>query len=253
MSDKPAPPDPDWIVPEWTAPPGVKALLTTRAGGVSAGPYSSFNLGLSTGDDPRAVEANRSRLRTLLPAEPRWLKQVHRAHILDAESVYDRPEADACIARTPGTVCAIQTADCLPVLFTDRAGSVVAAAHAGWRGLAAGVIDNTVAAMDRAGVRAREIIAYIGPGIGPGAFEVGDEVREAYVGRDPGAADAFKPHVSGKWLADLPSLARRALERCGVTAVYGGNLCTYSDPQRFYSYRRDKVTGRMAALIWIEP
>jgi YfiH family protein len=128
---------------------------------------------------------------------------------------------------------------------------VVAAAHAGWRGLAAGVIHNTVAAMDAAGIEAGEIIAYIGPGIGPGAFEVGDEVREAYVGRDPSAAYAFKSHVPGKWLADLPSLSRRALERCGVTSVYGGTPCTYSNPQRFYSYRRDKVTGRMAALIWI--
>ena len=251
MSAKLGGPDPDWIIPEWPAPPGVRALLTTRAGGVSTGAYSSFNLGLSTGDDPRAVEANRRRLRALLPAEPRWLKQVHGAHVLDAESVYDRPEADASIARTPGIVCAIQIADCLPVLFTDRSGSVVAAAHAGWRGLAAGVIHNTVAAMDAAGIEAGEIIAYIGPGIGPGAFEVGDEVREAYVGRDPGAAYAFNSHVPGKWLADLPSLSRRALERCGVTSVYGGTLCTYSNPQRFYSYRRDKVAGRMAALIWI--
>jgi len=253
MSAKRSGPDPDWIVPEWPAPPGVRAFLTTRAGGVSTGAYSSFNLGLSTGDDPRAVEANRRRLRAMLPAEPRWLKQVHGAHVVDAESVHDRPEADASIARTPGIVCAIQIADCLPVLFTDRSATAVAAVHAGWRGLAAGVIDNTVAAMDAAGIRAGEILAFIGPGIGPGAFEVGGEVREAYVGRDPGARYAFKTHVPGKWLADLPSLAKRALERCGVTSVYGGTLCTYSDPQRFYSYRRDKVTGRMAALVWIEP
>jgi YfiH family protein len=199
------------------------------------------------------VEANRSRLRALLPAEPAWLRQVHGPRVVDAASARERPEADASIARAPGTVCAIQIADCLPVLFTDRAGSVVAAAHAGWRGLASGVIDNTVAAMHAAGVPEREIIAYIGPGIGPEAFEVGDEVREAYVGSDPDAGDAFRPHVPGKWLADLPALARRALERCSVTAIYGGNMCTYSDPKRFYSYRRDKDTGRMAALIWLEP
>lgn len=253
MSAKPGDPDPDWIVPDWPAPPGVKALVTTRAGGISAEPYASFNVGFSTGDDPHAVEANRARLRTLVPAEPKWLKQVHGAHVLNAESVYGRPEADAALARTPGTVCAIQVADCLPVLFTERTGSVVAAAHAGWRGLAAGVIDNTVGAMVGAGIRAREIIAYLGPGIGPAAFEVGDEVRAAYVSRDPGAADAFRPHGSGKWLANLPSLARRALERCGVAGIYGGAVCTYSNPQRFYSYRRDKVTGRMAALIWIDP
>ena len=245
-------PDPDWIVPDWPAPPGVRALVTTRAGGVSAGPYRSFNIGFSTGDDDRAVEANRARLRSMLPAEPGWLKQVHGAHVVDAASVESRSEADAAFARSPGTVCAIQVADCLPVLFAERGGSIVAAAHAGWRGLAAGVIDNTVAAMARVGARANEIIAYIGPGIGPTAFEVGDEVREAYVRRDAGAAAAFTAHGADKWLADLPLLARRALERCGVSAVSGGNLCTYSDAQRFYSYRRDITTGRMAALIWID-
>lgn len=242
---------PDWLVPEWPAPPGVKALITTRAGGVSAGRYASLNVGYSTQDDPRAAEENRARLSALLPEAPRWLKQVHGARVVDAESIGERPEADASIARTAGTVCAIQAADCLPVLFADRGGRMVAAAHAGWRGLAAGVLDNTIAAMREAGVAPRNVIAYIGPGIGPAAFEVGEDVRAAYVDRDRAAAFAFAPRGTGKWLADLPALARRALLRCGIDAVYGGGLCTYSDPRRFYSYRRDGETGRMAALIWL--
>jgi hypothetical protein len=243
---------PDWIVPSWPVPHGIRALVTTRAGGVSAAPYRSLNLGFATGDDPQCVQENRSRLAALLPQEPRWLKQVHGARVVEAEAAHDRPEADASIARTAGTVCAVLVADCLPVLLADRAAGVVAAAHAGWRGLAAGVIDNTVAAMALEGVDAAHVIAYIGPGIGPRAFEVGDEVRAAYVRRDPGDAAAFSPHAPGKWLADLPALARRALERCGVREIYGGELCTYSDPLRFYSYRRDGETGRMAALVWRE-
>ena len=242
---------PDWLVPEWPAPPSVRALITTRAGGVSTGRYASFNVGYSTADDPLATGENRARLCALLPEAPRWLKQVHGAQVVDAESASDRPRADAAVARTAGTVCAIQVADCLPVLFADRGGRMVAAAHAGWRGLAAGVLDNTIAAMREAGVAPRNIIAYIGPGIGPAAFEVGDEVRAAYVERDRDAASAFVPRAAGKWLADLPALARRALLRCGIEAVYGCGLCTYSDPQRFYSYRRDGETGRMAALIWL--
>jgi YfiH family protein len=242
----------DWIRPDWPAPPHVRAMITTRAGGVSSGPYSSFNLGLSTGDEDAAVETNRARLRALVPGEPRWLKQVHGARVLEAEQVQNRPEADASFTRASGTVCAILVADCLPLLFTDRAGSVVAAAHAGWRGLAAGVIDNTIAAMGRSGVAAHDVLAFIGPGIGPRAFEVGDDVYEAYTARDAGAAAAFTHHAQDKWLADLFMLARRALERCGVTQIYGGGLCTYSDPVRFYSYRRDGITGRMGAFIWRE-
>ena len=241
---------PDWIVPDWPAPPGVRAFVTTRAGGVSAAPFASLNLGFSTGDDPEAVRENRARLRALLPREPAWLKQVHGADVVNAEEVAEPPRADASVAAAAGAVCVVQIADCLPVLLCDRQATLVAAAHAGWRGLAAGVIDNTVAAMGAAGVDARSVIAYIGPGIGPRAFEVGDEVREAYVGRDSGAFSAFSAHGPGKWLADLPALVRRALARCGVGAVYGGDLCTYSDPARFFSYRRDQVTGRMAALIW---
>jgi YfiH family protein len=241
---------PDWIVPDWPAPSTVRAFITTRSGGVSTGPYASFNLGYSTADDAEHVRENRTRLRSALPAEPKWLKQIHGAEVVDAENVETPREADAAVAREANTVCAIMVADCLPVLFTDESGSVVAAAHAGWRGLASGVVDNTIAAMVRRGADASSLMAYIGPGIGPGAFEVGDDVYDAYVGRDAEAAGAFRPLVKGKWLADLPLLARRRLERCGVLRIHGGALCTYSDARRFYSYRRDRVTGRMGAFIW---
>jgi YfiH family protein len=241
---------PDWIVPDWSAPANVRAVITTRAGGVSGGPYESFNLGYSSGDDAAAVRENRERLRAALPAEPRWLKQVHGARVIEAESVSAAPDADASTACEAGTVCAIMVADCLPVLLADGGGSVVAAAHAGWRGLAGGVIDNTVAAMVARGADARGLVAYIGPGIGPTAFEVGDDVYDAFTSRDTGAAAAFSRGEAGKWLADLPQLARRALERCGVTSIRGGELCTYTDAARFYSYRRDRTTGRMGAFIW---
>jgi polyphenol oxidase len=241
---------PDWIVPNWRAPRHVKALVTTRAGGVSTGLYASLNLGTATGDDADAVRENREILRRALPAEPRWLKQVHGARVIHAgEYCGDRPEADASVAWNASTVCAILVADCLPVLLTDREGHVIAAAHCGWRGLAAGVVDNTVAAMKKAGA-GDDLLAYIGPGIGRTAFEVGEDVYRAYTEDDPDAAAAFTPHVTGKWLADLPLLARRALARAGVSEICHSGLCTYSDPSRFYSYRRDKTTGRFAALIW---
>jgi YfiH family protein len=240
----------NWIVPDWPAPSSVRALITTRAGGVSTGPYASLNVGFATGDDAKAAEENRRRLKTVLPQEPRWLKQVHGNRLVDADALTDRVEADAALARENGTVCAVLVADCLPVLLTDRAGSLVAVAHAGWRGLAGGVIERTVE-----GLRKRsphELIAYIGPGIGRDAFEVGEDVYRAFTAKDAASADAFVSHRSGKWLADLPALARRALAACGVPQVYGGGPCTYSDPDRFFSYRRDRTTGRMAALIWRE-
>jgi len=243
---------PDWIVPEWPAPPNVRALITTRNGGVSTGPYASFNLGRRSGDDPQAVAANHARLRGLLPQEPKWLKQVHGTRVADADAPDEMPEADASIARRAGTVCAVMIADCLPVLLCDRKGSVVAAVHAGWRGLAGGVIENAVREMAEAGAAPAELLAYLGPAIGPSAFEVGSDVYDAFLARDPLCAQAFTPHRRGKWLADLFLLARQALERSGVGSVYGGDLCTVSDPQRFFSYRRDKTTGRMAALIWRE-
>lgn len=240
----------DWIIPDWPAPPNVRAFITTRSGGVSTGAHASFNLGLRADDDPEHVVQNRARLQAHLPQPPKWLRQVHGTRVVNADALTDSPDADASTARQPGTVCAIMIADCLPVLFTHRDGACVAAAHAGWRGLSGGVIANTVAALAQAGAAPSDLLAYIGPGIGPTAFEVGPEVFDAFTANDSGAATAFSEHKPGKWLADLFILARRALTRAGVTQVYGGGLCTYSDPARFYSYRRDKVTGRMAALIW---
>ncbi|MGH8621552.1 MAG: peptidoglycan editing factor PgeF [Burkholderiales bacterium] len=240
-------PHPDWIIPDWPAPPGVKALITTRAGGFSEGPFASFNLGLRTGDDPQAVAANRARLASLLPQQPRWLRQVHGSRVVAADAPTDSLEADAAVARRAGTVCAVLVADCIPILLAERTGSAVAIAHAGWRGLAAGVVENTVRAM---ACNPRDLVAYLGPGIGPDAFEVGDDVRDAFLARDAGAAAAFTPHAAGKWLGDLFLLARRCLQRAEVGAIHGGALCTYSDARRFFSYRRSRTTGRMAALIW---
>lgn len=237
------------ILPDWPAPAKVRALATTRAGGVSAGPYASLNLGDHVGDDPAAVAENRARLRKHLPAEPLWLKQVHLAHVADADSASGVPEADASVARQRGKVCAVLTADCLPLLLCDKTGAVVAAAHAGWRGLAGGVIEAAVEAMR---VSPGEVLAWLGPAIGPAAFEVGGEVRDAFLAFDPAAEAAFVARENGKWLADIFLLARLRLGKIGVTAVYGGGVCTYSDSERFYSYRRDGATGRMASLIWLE-
>ena len=240
------------IQPDWPAPPGVRSLMTTRRGGVSRPPWDSFNLGDHVGDDPAHVAANRALLRAHLPAEPNWLKQVHSARVADLDRG-DALEADAACSRRRGTVCAVLTADCLPVLLCDRAGSVVAAAHAGWRGLAGGVLEASVAAMD---VDPGEILAWLGPAIGPQAFEIGDEVREAFVGRHAEAAAAFSPRECApgtppKWLADIYELARVRLNRAGVTAIHGGGRCTFGEADRFFSYRRDGVTGRMAALVWL--
>jgi YfiH family protein len=238
----------DWIVPDWPASACVRAFITTRAGGVSAGPYATFNLGDLTADDPAAVRANKLRLEALLPAPPRWLRQVHGARVVHADAVTSTVQADAAYTAAPGVVCAVKVADCMPVLFAHAAGTAVAVAHAGWRGLAAGVLENTVAALP---IAPDALMAYLGPAIGPGAFEVGDEVRAAFCDVDATAAAAFSPLRAGKWLADLFRLGRMRLTRCGVTRIYGGGLCTYSNPERFYSHRRNPVTGRMAALIWI--
>lgn len=240
----------DCIIPDWPAPAGVRALVTTRAGGVSSGPHASLNLGLKAGDDPAAVLQNRARLQNLLPQPPRWLSQVHGNRVVDADALNEAPEipeADASVALTPGTVCAIMIADCLPVLFCDSSGRCVGAAHAGWRGLAGGVLANTVARMP---ADASELMAWIGPGIGPEAFEVGDDVWQAFCAGHTENAAAFRRHTPGKWLCDLPALARNALRRAGITRIHSSGLCTHSDPQRFFSYRRDGVTGRMAALVW---
>ncbi|MCC6989457.1 MAG: peptidoglycan editing factor PgeF [Acidobacteria bacterium] len=241
---------PGWVVPNWPAPRNVGAFITGRAGGVSAPPFASFNVGDTTGDDPAAAAENRRRLEALLPAGPRWLRQVHGARVLRADEVRGLPEADATVTRTAGVVCAVRIADCMPVLLCDRAGTAVGAAHAGWRGLSQGVVENTVAAM---GCDPGELLAYLGPAIGPSAFEVGDDVLCAFVAVDPAARGAFAPLRPGKWLADLYALGRQRLVRAGVRAVYGGGLCTVTDAQRFFSYRRDGVTGRMAALVWLHP
>lgn len=238
----------DLLVPDWPAPANVRAVQTTRRGGVSPAPWDSFNLGDHVGDDAGRVAANRAELRRHLPAEPCWLQQVHGVHTVDAAQTANLPTADASFSHRAGTVCAVMTADCLPVLFCDRAGTVVAAAHAGWRGLQAGVLEATLAAM---AVPAGEILAWLGPAIGPAAFEVGDEVRAAFVAHDPLAAAAFQPHAAGKWLADIYLLARQRLQAAGVASISGGNFCTVNAPESFFSYRRDGVTGRMASLIWL--
>jgi YfiH family protein len=237
------------LIPEWSAPPGVHALQTLRGGGCSPVPWDSFNLGDHVGDAPERVATNRGQLRQLLPAEPSWLQQVHGNVVVDAEKCPSSMAADASFARRPGVVCAVMTADCLPVLFCDRAGTVVAAAHAGWRGLQAGVLEQTVASM---AVPPSEIMAWLGPAIGPACFEVGDEVKAAFLGVSAQSDIAFVARKSGKWLADIYELARQRLNRCGVMAVSGGGFCTVSEKSRYFSYRRDGITGRMASLIWLE-
>ena len=235
---------------EWRLPTGVHAAFTTRVGGVSSPPWDSFNVASHVGDAPQDVTANRARLKTLLalPAEPAWLNQVHGTSVADLDS---QPEgvitADAAVTRQAGGVCVVMVADCLPVLFASRDGRRIAAAHAGWRGLASGVLEQTVAAL---GVRGEVLSAWLGPAISREHFEVGDEVRAAFVDADSGAAYAFVRNASGRWQADLVGLARRRLAALGVSEVSGGQWCTFADRERFYSHRRDGKGGRMAALIW---
>jgi len=247
-------PDPGelgWLGPEWPAPPRVRACTTTRRGGVSDGAYASLNLASHVGDTPEHVAENRRRLMSALrlPVEPAWLQQVHGTVVLNATGISTGCEGDASYATQLGTVCAVLTADCLPVLLCDYGGTRVAAVHAGWRGLLYGVIEQAVRALQLPG---EEVLAWLGPAIGPGAFEVGEEVRAAFIAADPAAADAFSPSPRGRWLADIYSIARRRLAAVHVSAVFGGHWCTVSDAERFYSYRRDGATGRMASLIWLE-
>lgn len=239
----------DLLIPDWPAPGNVRAVQTLRTGGCSPAPWDSFNLGDHVGDDAARVAANRAALRRELPGEPLWLQQVHGTQVIDADQPSDAVEADAAFARQAGRVCAVMTADCLPVLFCDRAGTVVAAAHAGWRGLAAGVLEATIQAM---AVAPGELLVWLGPAIGPLAFEVGDEVRAVFIAHDQDAASAFRPHGAGKWLADIYLLARQRLSAAGVGSITGGDWCTLSDAARFFSYRRDGVTGRQASLIWLD-
>jgi YfiH family protein len=239
----------EWVIPHWPAPAGVRAYTTTRAGGVSAGAYAALNLAAHVGDDPAAVEENRRRLRTQLPAEPLWLSQVHGTTVVRAEDAVEGVAADAAFTRRAGRVCAVLTADCLPVLLCNDAGTVVAAAHAGWRGLAGGVVEAAVRATNEPPAR---LLAWLGPAIGPQAFEVGAEVRAAFLAHSPEAAAAFAAKGNGKWLADLYRLAELRLRGLGVERVFGGGFCTFNEAERFYSYRREKATGRMASLIWRE-
>jgi polyphenol oxidase len=238
----------DWILPDWPAPRNVRACVTTRCGGVSLAPYDSFNLGDHVGDQPHAVASNRQHLQRILGCDPAWMNQVHSSVAVEADA-REQLIADGCWTATPGVACAVLTADCLPVLFCNLEGSRVAAAHAGWRGLSAGMLEATIESMQTPGA---DLMAWLGPAIGPAAFEVGAEVREAFVARNAEAAAAFLPsRNSGRFMADLYHLARIRLAGGGVSAVYGGGFCTVSDT-RFYSYRRAAQTGRFASLIWLE-
>ncbi len=243
----------DWITPDWPAPPSVKALFTTRGGGFSKPPYHSLNLGNHVDDDPVAVAQNRALLRELLPEDPKWLKQVHgtKAVRIDAEGCTGTCSGDAAFTRYPARVCAVLVADCLPILLCNSAGTLVGVVHAGWRGLSEGIIEQTVSAM---GAGNASLMAWLGPAIGPEHFEVGEEVRQAFIQRNKDSALAFLPRPSsrdGKWLANLFLLAKQQLKKAGVNEIHGGGECTFSDPARFFSYRRDGSTGRMAGLIWL--
>ncbi|PCR95566.1 peptidoglycan editing factor PgeF [Pseudomonas sp. FW215-R2] len=237
----------NWLTPDWPAPASVKACVTTREGGVSEAPFDSLNLGDHVDDRPEAVAENRRRLTEHFSIKPAWLQQVHGIAVAHADpSVV--ATADASWTATPGIACSAMTADCLPALFCDRAGTRVAAAHAGWRGLAAGVLEAT---LDSLAVDPKDILVWLGPAIGPQAFEVGPEVREVFINQLPEAATAFVPsHNAGKFMADIYKLARLRLAVRGVTAVYGGGFCTVTDP-RFFSYRRAPRTGRFASLVWL--
>ncbi|HSS63588.1 MAG TPA: peptidoglycan editing factor PgeF [Gammaproteobacteria bacterium] len=240
------------IVPNWPAPTKVRAYSTTRAGGVSKAPFDSLNLSYSSGDDPDCVSRNQARVMSAfsIPEPPRWLTQVHGSRVVDADQAFHCPQADASTSDRPSQVLAVMTADCIPVLICDRLGRRVAAAHAGWRGLAAGVLEGAVAALES---EPSQLLAWLGPGIGPEAFEVGPEVRDAFLVKDPESARSFRQGQADRLMADLYQLARRQLERAGVGAVFGGEYCTFGDPERFFSYRRQgKRSGRMGTFIWLE-
>ena len=242
----------EWLRPDWEAPAHVRAFVTTRAGGVSQGEYASMNLGSRSGDDAGHVARNRAIVRDHLPSMPRWMVQVHGTDVADLDRLGDSQvaTADAAIASQPGRVGVVLTADCMPLFLADEKGTRVGVAHAGWRGMAGGVIENVVAAF---GVPPSSLMAWMGPTIGPQAFEVGPEVREAFMKADAAAESAFRAHTPGKFMADLYALARQRLARAGVTRVGGGRFCTYTDTARFFSYRREQKSGRMGAFIWIEP
>jgi len=264
--------------PDW---PGVRYFCTTRGGGVGRAPHDTLNLGLRAGDDPQAVAENRRRLRAMLPAEPLWLRQVHGSEVIDADlprgsaqtqaqsqaqspaqgqaqaqsQADEDPAVDSAVTAQAGRVLAVMAADCLPVMIVDQDATVLGAAHAGWRGLSGGVLENVLAALRRKNPAATQWRAWVGPGIGPAAFEVGEDVLRAFTAGDEQAAAFFRPYPDrpGKWLADLANLAALRLRRAGVQDVHVSGLCTYTDRERFFSYRRDGATGRMAMLAWLQP
>ena len=235
------------IIPDWPAPSNVHAIQTTRQGGFSDAPFESLNLGAHVQDQLITVVKNRQLLDQFVPAEPVWLNQVHGTNVVDAALSSCVQDADASFTTQSNVVCVTMTADCLPVLLCNKQGTAVAAIHAGWRSLCDGVIENAVLAM---GLKAEELLAWLGPAIGPDAFEVGAEVRQAFIEKDTHATQAFQPHAD-KWLANLYLLATQRLNNVGIKAIYGGGDCTYSSPERYFSFRRDGMTGRMATMIWL--
>jgi len=242
----------DFIIPDWPAPKNVHALQTNRDRGVSQAPYDSLNLGSHVKDNPLHVAQNRQLLSQYLPSEPVWLNQVHGINVIDAADTSCVPDADASFTTRKNVVCVTMTADCLPVLLCDTAGTVVASVHAGWRSLCDGVIEATVAKLP---VESNQLMAWLGPAIGPQAFEVGSEVRAQFIAKDPQAKLAFKPH-GDKWLGDIYLIATQRLNKLGITQIYGGQennqqFCTYTDKEKFFSFRRDGDTGRMATMIWL--
>jgi YfiH family protein len=239
------------FAPDWPAPPRVRAWVTERGGGASTGSYASLNLATHVGDSPERVAQNREwlRARVRLPAEPVWLEQVHGATVLDLDRDVLSP-ADGAVTSRAGVVCAVLTADCLPVIFAARDGGRVGVAHAGWRGLLSGVLPAAVEALR---APPDEIVAWLGPAIAAASYEVGADVRDAYLARDASAAAAFTPNARGRWQADLYALARASLARAGVRSIHGGGFCTYRDPDRFFSHRREAPCGRFATLVWLSP
>jgi YfiH family protein len=247
---------PRFLPVDWPAPANVRAVCTLRDGGVSTGPYGSLNLAGHVGDDAQAVATNRARLKShlSLPHEPLWLSQVHGTRVIDADrmvssDVSATPEADAAITRSHGRVLAVMVADCMPILLCRRDGSGVAVAHAGWRGLAAGIVEAAVGGLAD---DADQVIAWLGPAIGPDHFEVGSEVRDAFCAGNPRSAVAFTPNARGRWQCDLHRLAVQRLEGSGVRCIGGQRRCTYRESESFFSYRRDGRTGRFAALLWMQ-
>lgn len=238
-----------WLTPDWPLPVAIHAATTLRSGGVSRPPYQSLNSALHVGDDVDRVKQNRQIIKDMLnlPAEPVWLEQIHSDRVINVDDNQGKKLADASYTRERGVVCAVMTADCLPLLVCSADAECVGAIHAGWRGLLSGIVSNTLTAMG-----SNDYLVWLGPAIGPSCFEVGEEVRDAFLQKSIAFGDAFRLQSNNKWLADIYQLARVELASLGVGKIYGGNFCTMTDSQRFYSYRRDKQTGRMATLIWRE-